>query len=378
MLSPAAALLVTLLVATAASAAAVFGQVSAEPAATGAAPRGSEPGVPPEYPGLALRVTRSPGATTCPDEGALLKLLRSQRGVMPAFVSPPPLVIEVTFSETSEGLRATLVASGRRVGTRMLADPGPDCSALAQAVVVTVAMTVDEFLTDSPSPSTPPPAAGLSQPGPQRGPASAASASSKSARALRRGRGGETTLTRIVRKRDSRFGRSLWVGPGVAASLATPFGGSWLATVRLGMDLRRFSTGLGGFLTAPPGAVDDTPPPGRIYVSLGGGTLEGCLRVWGRPQRLGADLCPLLAMGALTGMGDGYIDDDLGTQVWGAVGVRAQLRGRLAGPLGYALGGPLLVALTPNEFHVQNAESPGFSTRRVSAWVGGELLLTVW
>ncbi len=120
-------------------------------------------------PATSLEVTRSADAADCPDAFALAALVARERGrdsLVTTAGAGATLGLEVAFARSSSGYVATVRSTGDRTGTRTIADQGPSCSALAEAVVVTLTVMLDENAPAAAPPTTPAAVAPIEPPEP--------------------------------------------------------------------------------------------------------------------------------------------------------------------------------------------------------------------
>lgn len=110
--------------------------------------------------GATLRVDRAPGAEVCPSDSELAAQIESIAGEKP-FTGPGEKKVEVrvAIAPAKQGFTATISLSGARRGERVLADRGPGCEVLGQALAVTLAVLLEEedATTPEPPPEPPPP-----------------------------------------------------------------------------------------------------------------------------------------------------------------------------------------------------------------------------
>jgi hypothetical protein len=230
-------------------------------------------------PGGEVRVERGPGALACPGEQELVQAALGL-GAPPAARSGAAQEILVRFDGDGAALRVLVRASGPKSGERELRTEGPDCSKLAQATAVVVAVLLDLVPAEAvasfddmtaaesvpapgPNPaaaaSLPPPAPLPSQaPTPPRQPAS----SSRSAFELAARAEGALAL-------------------GLLGGAVTPLAGGSAA-------LRRdaWEASLGGAWVAPRRFPFDGIAGTSVELALAFGFGEACLRLAGTPVSL--------------------------------------------------------------------------------------------
>jgi hypothetical protein len=100
-----------------------------------------------------LVVARAPAASDCPDAAALAAEVARRMGrpaLDPIGIEGMP-GLDVRFERQGDAYAAVVVVRGRE---RRLADPGPGCAGLADALALTLAILLDR---DAPPPLPPPP-----------------------------------------------------------------------------------------------------------------------------------------------------------------------------------------------------------------------------
>jgi hypothetical protein len=261
-----------------------------------------------EAPGLV--VERSDGASDCPDANALAREVGQLVGRADAVRAGRTGAdfFEIHIAKNDREYRARIDVRGARVGARELADAGPSCAGLHEALALTLAILVDDRPAEpSPLPPTPEPASEV--------PA---------------------------------WGLGIAAGGAVTVGLS---GGPWPAVVG-GVELRirpAWAIAAGG-LYAPPRVIDH--PPGDVTVSLGAALLRGCATLPAAFDAAAAPwLCLVGALGALSGEGSGFTADLSETRPWLAGGASLGVDGRIAGPLRWQVGGTW-VAQTREQFGV--------------------------
>lgn len=95
-----------------------------------------------------LEATNAAGASDCPDAAALARIVNDGLGraaLVPAGAdaASAPLRVAVAFDRAPRGYAATVRIAGAQGGTRRLANGGPGCGALANAVGVLLTVVLD-------------------------------------------------------------------------------------------------------------------------------------------------------------------------------------------------------------------------------------------
>jgi hypothetical protein len=94
-----------------------------------------------------LTLTRAAEASDCPDAPTLAARVSDVTGYEALTTDPaaaPRLSFEVQVTRGKAGYAAEIRASGSRSGTRRIADIGEDCTGLAEALAVTLAIIADD------------------------------------------------------------------------------------------------------------------------------------------------------------------------------------------------------------------------------------------
>jgi hypothetical protein len=97
-----------------------------------------------------LAVTRDDGSRGCPDSATLAERVETVAGKRlfdSALDAERDTWVTVEFVRDFGGYRAVISARGSRQGTRALDDVGPECTSLADAVAITLAILLDPPLT---------------------------------------------------------------------------------------------------------------------------------------------------------------------------------------------------------------------------------------
>jgi hypothetical protein len=300
--------------------------------------------------GAELAVERSAEAQDCPGSVELTaRVERILQRPLPKTHEPTDaelVRIAVEFARSSAGYTATLHFHGPKTGERHLLDRGASCEALADAVSVTIALSLDRELerqaargeskaADSPgekpeaeSTRSVPSVAPAATPGDRR------AGSSSCAAAEARMSGHAWDLSVLIEG-----GPALGFGAPAAFTLAEHLQArlrrSWL------FDL--------GFHTVLPGTSDSGA--GGVRTAWLFGSARVCY-VWGGDYSVGP--CTLFGAGRVRGVGVGYRESRSDDLTWSALGGAVLAQGPLLGPAFWGLSGTLWVPLRRLTFSVEN------------------------
>jgi len=279
-----------------------------------------------EVPLPALVVTRSAGATDCPDAASLAAEVARMNG-RPSLdatgSSASTTRLHVELNRGLEGYSAVIRALGARSGERRLTDVGPTCQNLRDALALTLAIILDanqgSIESDSP---------------PQhfsRGP-----------------RAFEPRLDGLAQPPPAKSGRNsvdLAAGIGVHAGALDDVGILYtgLARVNLGEWLVLEA---GGFVTGEQSVPHEPKSDGRLALQLAGGVVGVCARLASDRSPLALALCAEPHLAQLRGTGSGFSESrPPQTHLWLAASLALDADGAITGPLRwYARSGGLLVA----------------------------------
>jgi hypothetical protein len=266
----------------------------------------------------ALQVTRADGASACPDTASLAASVQRELGrlvIVPATgASPATLVVDI--APRGPGFAAS-VRTAR--GTRAIADPGPGCDGLADALTAALAVLLDEQLPDSP-PSAPP----LSEL-----PAPAAAADRRPPRLELVGTGGAALS--ILPETSPALGLGARVHLGRV--LALDVGALWLTggNVTLG----------GGFVTT----------------SIVAGEARLCPRLVALGEELALRACAGVAVGAVSATGHDFVSNGSTSPWWVGPLAGLELGGRFSpGSLGWLARGLISASPRSQSFYVGNSD----------------------
>ena len=277
-----------------------------------------------------LSVSHEPGADDCPDALDLLARIERIRGAPPRVDQP---AYRVAFTRDAAGLHA-VISSSESAGERLLDDAALQCSALAQATAVSLALLFD---ADARARGT----ARLSAVTPAATPAAtpsvtpASTAPQASAAAY-----GQPDLS-APRASIALAGGALL---GVTRPLAAAFG------LELGLDKGRFGLRVAAHYAVP---QDLDFASGEVREALLAGSLEGCFAAWSSAG-LRLEGCAGGILGALRAEAEGYAEDRRRTRLWSALAFDARF-GLVPDPLGASLVLALLVPLRRQDFAIDGA-----------------------
>jgi hypothetical protein len=252
-----------------------------------------------------LVVQRAPAASDCPDAAALALRVEKLAG-KPAFVAKADAggapAFEVQILKSEEGYTAIVLAAGK---SRQIADAGPTCASLADALALTLAILVD---ADEPPPAAPP------APPPPPPPPPVA-----------------TFVPRPLPPPPERAAPRLLVGPSVG--LSEGLSGSLVPVLALSAEARAAGplSFRAGFTWMP--SRDFALAPGHVEVQLLYGEVAACAGTW---RFLGAThlgLCAQLNAGGLRGKGVGYRTTTEVVRPWTSFGLTGLVDVPVVGPL---------------------------------------------
>jgi hypothetical protein len=238
-------------------------------------------------PAVDISVTRAPGAGDCPDQNALKTSIEHILGERLSASNGEGIVAEVAFTRQGTAYEASLRLRGEKAGERTLRDPGPECTALAEGVAVTMALLLE--------------------------PRDAAPAEAEPVRETER-----------REKAPSSGWLAVSAGPAVGLVGAT----SPALGAEVGVELFRhwsFRLGAVDVLSRSSAAGE-----GSVNVSLLAAHATICGAVATFEAAIRPALCAHAAGGVLSGEGVGYQTNDSKQFSWFAGGVGAELGGRLS------------------------------------------------
>jgi hypothetical protein len=308
---------------------------------------------------------RGEGTESCLDRDALEQRVRERLGRDP-FSQEAPVSIDGIVARDGSGWHAQLRIrsnTDEALGTRQLDSGASDCSAISEAVVLAVALTIDPSAGSAasaaafpPEPTAPSPPQALLQTGPLPEPPRALPSVEPGRNALAPGETAHGTRALEV---VARAGAALGVLPG----LASDFG---IAST-YGSESFQLSLGLSLF---PERQTDD----GRFAFGLTTGSAGACYRA-GLGASVHASLCAELQVGALhavvldtaelvpLGQGDHW---------WLAGAVGPRLSWIPAPPLRLEMGALLIAPISRERFAIRGSPDTLFQSAAVAgaAYVG--------
>jgi hypothetical protein len=279
-----------------------------------------------------LGVVRSESAADCPDAGALSERVERIRHA-PVRSSKAPasdvVQVKVEFSRTAGEYSARLGFRGPKRGERELRDSSASCEALAEAVSVAIALTLDQAEEPSGAAAATPPA--------EKSPADAVRSASE-------------RRADIVPPSSSESRERLGVGVMVESGAAIAFGSAlaWSLGGRVQGAYGGFALELGVHALLP---TTTAASPGRLRTTWMFGEAALCRR-WGRDVSIGP--CASFALGRVRGTGVGYEAVREADLSWLALGAGVGAQGLIAGPLVWGVSGTLWVPLRKLTFSVEN------------------------
>jgi hypothetical protein len=256
-----------------------------------------------------LGVERDPGAEECPDDVDLAARIERIRH-KPA---PDTGAYRVRFSRDEERFTAT-ISTLDRAHIRTLESHRPSCSALGDAVAVTLALLYDSELGPTAPPPPPPPP-------PMAAPAPHAPTES------------------------SRLGFSVGLGAAwiVGVTAPTAFAGQAEASIYR----PRWRIGAGVLWIAP---ETHELGPGTVRERLLGGTARLCLSPIAADP-VGMDFCSGVLAAAVTATASGYSRNETRSRPWVAVPIELVLRSNMQS-VGIELGAGAVVPVARDDFSV--------------------------
>lgn len=258
-------------------------------------------------PSAEFSVLRAPGAEDCPDATALRARVEQIAGTPLAV-----LAAEVSFSREGGGYRAELRTRAPKEGERLLADQGPTCAALAEAVGVTLVLLLDR------APRRDLPASPPAQP------------------------------TRTVPGRSAIGWIGLAAGPVFGETPGASLGFGAVA----GVELVHWSIELGGTETLSRSVRFAS---GTVRVGLTSGELQLCRMIDLAGKLLRAGACARAAAGQYRGEGEGYPTTTSVRLPWMAAGGGLRVGGSWGKRLLWGVSGLLLIPIRRQTFSVDNA-----------------------
>lgn len=316
-----------------------------------------------------LAVTRSEDALDCPDAKALSDAV--SRHLKRDALDPTPGtsqsgILNVEIKGGPHDYTAVLKAGEL---SREIHDSWKDCSGLAEALPLAIAILLDdEHVSLSPAPTAPAPESSEARPAeplpsaPAPAPPRPAPPPSEAA-----------PLHRQITSFYLELGGVLtsgWLGPAVP-------GAAGFASLRIS----RFTLELGGLALA---SQTLQKAPGTVDVSLAAAHLGGCARVLGTPSGLHLNGCAETKLGMLTGQGHGYAENREANRPWFSLGGALSARMPLFQFVGLSARAGILVLPVVQRFSVeertlgQTRQTLVFDPPRAGFFVCAGLTLKIW
>jgi hypothetical protein len=253
----------------------------------------------------ALIVTRSSGASDCPDAEALAREVARMNGrpsLDPSGTTTANTRLHVEINRAADAYTAVIRAHGDRTGERHLSDTGPGCESLADALALTLAMVLDNHAHRASIEPEPPRTRAWQAPR-----AAEPAASSLSAVELDAATG-------------VHVGMLARAGPFVLARGRLWFG-----------DVAALEA---GGLYAFEQTVDHERSSGRLDLDLLSGFAGACAALASPRGPVDLALCAEAHLGRLRGTGSGFSSDrPPQSHLWVAGGLAIDVAGKIAGPL---------------------------------------------
>jgi len=295
--------------------------------------------------GASVHVERSERAGDCPDAAELTRKVELilQRALAAPDASDE-LEVSVSFDADHAQYSANVSSRGPKPGERNLTDRGPNCTALADAVSVAIALLLDKELARPVDGNAEP------SPAPQELPAPS------------RSRTGTSNAPPPQETNHLEFAlrEAVEGGPGFGlVGTITP-----LLSERASAKLGEHALIELGFHAALPGATEHGS--GSVRTTLLFGDARACY-AFGAGVSFGP--CAALGLGRLRGVGIGYENPSAQNLTWFALGAGAVLEAPLWGRV---FGGVSAFAWVPTRRSVFGVERGGIAWE--SSTVGGSLL----
>lgn len=267
---------------------------------------------------------RDEGAERCPDGPTIAREVARRLGRDPfVTVSGAPSIEAMVRRDGASWVARIVVrdADGALVGTREFTSASPECTAIASAVTLGVALSIDPEAALRPPPPTPAPTTVPVEVVPARAAAAAPPAWWRRAGA---------SVGVAVAPTDLLL-------PGTAVGVSLGAEGAPLPWLRLGGGARFF----------PERATAD----GGFAFGLTTAWVRACGEPW-RGARAAMGFCLAAEVGALQAVVRQGLPSQAGQQAWGAATVSARLRVHLAGPVAAELDLGGLVPFVRHRFHL--------------------------
>jgi hypothetical protein len=268
-----------------------------------------------------LVVERTQEASACEDAGELAKRIDriAGRSAIVEGTRPTPLSLLVQFDRSGGKFKAHLVVEGTSHGERDFDDDGSDCTALQEALAVSVALLLDE-------PPRPPPA----PPPPPVVPPAAPPPTTHSEAPIPR-----TTIDVVALESAGVLGKATF---GLSAGFGT--------------RITRYLT-VGGEAF---GFLDDDEHfgVGALRLDLVATRAPACASFQVPDRSIGGALCGYPALGAMIASGEGFLENRTQALPWFALGASAVGAGPIIGPLAFVGRVDLIVPLARPAFRIES------------------------
>jgi hypothetical protein len=287
--------------------------------------------------GAELEVLRRVGAQDCPDDAALTRSV-SALGTAPPARPTESLRAEVIFERDENGYVATIRSFGRKAGLRRLTTTANDCSSLADAVSVALAILFDLIPATEPQP--------------------------------------ETRASEAARAEEPRppftFAVGVRAGAGYAV-LGDAVSGVFSGVLRLSRE--RFQL-LGAVFWTTPHENDFSN--GFVHAGLWGGGLDACFRLGSNaPRAVAWSPCAGFRLGRLSARGEEFDRNYVVAQTWAAVVAGGNVRLPLTKKWSFVVGLSALVPLYEHVFSVAGAGT-AFESQPLAVLLGLGPEISIW
>lgn len=284
----------------------------------------------PDTPLASLQVSKSDGAKDCPDAAGLADRVAQIAG-KPVLDPTPSSALRLSFSvqltANKAGYSAVLRAKGTRSGVRNIADIGSDCSGLADALAVTLAIILDDERSAPPPAPNPLESFVVQPPAPQS----------------------PTPTESAPPPRETPTFWRPFVGAGAALGILDT--NALGAVAGLDINIGRLVTGL-EVLWLLPHRFDRGP--GNATVDLVAVGFHACFQPETDPRRTHLALCAHFTEGRLHGAAEGFTINRSASRPWTAPGVAALVGGEVTSPLEWFVRAKLYFPVRRERFVIDN------------------------
>jgi hypothetical protein len=286
-----------------------------------------------------LEVRRAPEASSCPDAysvaAAVQRLLGRQAVDPDARSTPTRIVVDIAKSE--HGLCASVHLTGARRGVRELRDDtDPTCHGLADALALTIALTLDALEPPGDSASVPKPRS-------------------------------TAKPTPAAPNSDAAWHASVEVGAGATLGLVGQ------PSPALFLDVGAVSPGAStlslGYLA--PWPQHNEFGRGTVRIQLHAVTMRACVPVLRSEPTVRLMLCAVPEAGVVRAAAAGYDNVWTSSRPWYALGAEGALVGALAGPLQWSIRASTHILLRDESFSVENLGVAYEPQRLAASLLGG-------